>query len=252
MDILSWQGYGLSKTTGVAGFPNGEAYRVGKTFPDAVISRAYLRETVPLTTGGDSGAPSANSTEKRQLILEAGHYSAADVFNTNAYANNARTQFMNWALINNAAWDYPANALGFTNGVSAELDLDSWSARAGIFQVSRQANALRMDWNLADAWSWAVEVERRQSYWSHPGAVRMLAYDEHAHMGSYQQALSDPQNIAALGQRGYRSKYGFGINVEQEIRKDVGVFARLGWNDGKTQTWEFTDVDRTASAGISL
>ncbi len=255
-DVLSWQGYGLSKTTGVAGFPNGEAYRVGKTFPDAVIARAYLRQTVPLGEKGnveaDPKAASGRPKGERRLILFVGHIPAVDVFDKNAYANDPRTQFMNWAFVNNAAWDYPANSLGFTNGASAELDLRSWTARVGIFQVSRVSNAMRMDWNLRHAWSLAGELERRHSFWGHPGAVRLLSYKTRAHMGNYQASLSDPQNISLNGQLGYRSKYGFGINLDQEIRKDLGAFVRFGWNDGKNQTWEFTDVDRTASAGLSL
>lgn len=255
-DVLVWQGYGLSKTTGVAGFPNGEAYRLGKTFPDAMVSRAYLRETISLGGKEDANAgqkaDSGGLQRGQRLILTLGHFPAIDVFDKNAYTNDPRTQFMNWALVSNGAWDYPANSLGTTNGASAELELHSWTARAGVFQVSRVANALRMDWNLLHAWSLAGELEKRHSFRGHPGAVRLLSYDTHAHMGNYQESLSDPQNIAAIGQRGYRSKYGFGINLEQEFRKDLGGFARLGWSDGKNQTWEFTDVDRTASAGISL
>jgi len=159
---------------------------------------------------------------------------------------------MNWALVNNVAWDYPADSLGFTNGASAQLDLSPWTARVGIFQDSRMANAIRMDWNLLHAWSLAGELEKRHSFRGHPGTARLLSYETRAHMGNYQASLSDPQNIYANGQLGYRSKYGFGINLEQEIGKDLGAFARLGWSDGKNQTWEFTDVDRTASAGISL
>ncbi len=255
-DVLSWQGYGLSRTTGVAGFPNGEAYRVGKTFPDAIVTRAYLRQTVPLGENGSSAADPegdpGRSKRERRLVLTAGHLPAVDIFDKNAYANDPRTQFMNWALVNNAAWDYPANSLGFTNGASAELDLGSWTARAGIFQVSRVANALRMDWNLLHAWSLGGELEKRQSFRGHPGAVRLLAYKTRAHMGNYQASLADPQNISVNGQLGYRSKCGFGVNLDQEIRKDLGAFARLGWSDGKNQTWEFTDVDRTASVGLSL
>ena len=255
-DVLVWQGYGLSKTVGVAGFPNGEAYRTGKTFPDAIVTRAYLRETISLAGKEDANAgqkadPGALQ-EGQRLILTVGHFPVTDVFDKNAYANNPRAQFMNWAFVNNAAWDYPANTLGITNGASAEIELHSWTARAGVFQDSRVANALRMDWNLLHAWSLAGELEKRHSFRGHPGAVRLLSYDTHAHMGNYQESLSDPQDISALGQRGYLSKYGFGINLEQEFRKDLGSFVRLGWSDGKNQTWEFTDVDRTASAGISL
>ncbi len=254
-DVLAWQGYGLSKTTGVAGFPNGEAYRVGKTYPDAVISRVYFRETISM--GGEGGSTADHPAAPAdlnggRLTITVGHFSAVDVFDKNSYANDPRTQFLNWALVSNGAWDYPANSLGFTNGASAELDLRSWSARAGVFQVSRVANALRLDWNLLHAWSGVGEIEKRHSFSAHPGAVRLLAYKERGHLGSYQESLGDSRNISANGQLGFRTKYGFGINAEQEIRKDLGVFVRLGWSDGKNQVWEFTDVDRTASAGISL
>jgi high affinity Mn2+ porin len=119
--------------------------------------------------------------------------------------------------------------------------------------VSKVQNGIRLDWNLSHAWSGVAEVERRYSPKGHAGAIRLLAYEERAHMGSYEATLSDPSigpDIALTA--AYRSKYGFGINMEQEIRKDLGVFARLGWNDGKNETWEFTDVDRTATAGLSL
>jgi high affinity Mn2+ porin len=153
----------------------------------------------------------------------------------------------------NGAWDYPANTLGFTNGAAIEFNTRVWSGRLGIFQVSKVANGIRMDWNLAHAWSTVAEIEKRYSPRGHPGALRLLAFDTRAHMGSYQGTVSNPalgENIAL--DAAYRYKYGFGINLEQEIRKNLGVFARLGWNDGKNQTYEFTDVDRTATAGLSL
>jgi high affinity Mn2+ porin len=247
-DGLVWQGYGLSNTEGMAAFPNGEAYRVGTTPPDAVIARAYFRQSVNL--GGDS--KSASPQAPRRLIFTVGHFAATDVFDQNAYANDSRTQFMNWAFVNNLTWDYPANTLGITNGISAELDWGAWAARAGIFQVSEVANGIRMDWNIAHAWSAAGELQRNFSFAGHHGAVRLLAWKERAHMGSYQEVLSDPKDIAQNGFLEYRTKYGFGINAEQEISKDLGVFMRLGWSNGRTQVWEFTDADRTASLGVSL
>ena len=189
----------------------------------------------------------------RNLTITVGHLSAKDIFDTNAYANDSRSQFMNWALMANEAWDYPANTLGFTNGAAAELNTRAWAVRLGIFQVSKVANGMRMDWNLAKAWSSVAEVERRYSPRGHAGALRLLAYDTRARMGSFQETLNNP----SLGEdidltAAYRYKYGFGINLEQEIRKNLGAFARLGWSDGKNQTWEFADVDRTATAGIAL
>lgn len=254
-DVLAWQGYGLSKTTGVAAFPNGEAFRIGKKFPDASVVRAYLQQTILLGGNQDPGAGSAapaGQKDSRKIVLTVGHFSVTDIFDKNAYAGDARTQFMNWALISNVAWDYPANTLGFTNGAAAELDLNSWAARVGVFQVSRFANAIRMDWNVGQANSLVAEVERQLSIATHPGALRLLAYRQQAHMGSYQEALGNPADIQANGQLGYKTKYGFGLNAEQEISKDVGAFMRLGWSDGKNETWEFTDVDRTGSLGLSM
>ena len=253
-DLLMWQGYGLSSTLGVAGFPNAEAYRVGKTYPDLFLCRAFIRETIGF--GGEKEAVDdglGGTKDVRNLTLTVGHLSATDIFDTNAYAKDSRSQFMNWVLVNNGAWDYPADSLGFTNGAAAELNTRAWSGRLGIFQVSKVANGIRMDWNLAHAWSAVAEVERRYSPRGHAGALRLLAYDTRAHMGSYQETLNKP----SLGEdifltAAYRSKCGFGINLEQEIRKNLGAFARLGWSDGKNQTYEFTDVDRTASAGLSL
>jgi high affinity Mn2+ porin len=253
-DVLMWQGYGLNNALGMAGFPNAEAYRVGKTYPDFYLCRAYIRETIGF--GGEKEAADdglGGSKDARNLTFTVGHLSAKDIFDANAYSNDGRSQFMNWVLVANGVWDYPADTLGFTNGVAAELNTRAWSGRVGIFQVSKVANGIRMDWNLAHAWSSVGELERRYSPRGHPGAARLLAFDTRANMGSYQETIDNPslgENIALTA--AYRYKYGFGLNLEQEIHKDLGAFARLGWSDGKNQTYEFTDVDRTATAGLSL
>ena len=256
-DALVWQGYGLSNTLGIAAFPNGEAYRIGKTYPDSYICRTYLRQTIGF--GGEKEAVESapdelrGSKAVRRLTITVGHLSAIDVFDNNAYANDPRSEFMNWALVSNLVWDYPANTLGFTNGVAMELNSRSWSERVGIFQVSKVCNGMRMDWKLGKAWSSVAEIERRYSLRGHAGAVRLLVFDTRAHMGSYQETIDNPglDEVIALT-AAYRYKYGFGLNLEQEIRKNLGAFMRLGWSDGKNQTWEFSDTDRTASMGISL
>ena len=256
-DVVIWQGYGLSNTLGAAGFPNGEAFRIGKTYPDAYLCRAYLRETIGF--GGEKEAVEdapdelRGTKDVRRLTITVGHLSAKDIFDSNAYANDSRSQFMNWSLMANDVWDYPANTLGFTNGAAVELNTSAWAERVGVFQVSEVANGMRMDWNLAKAWSAVAEVERRYLLRGHAGALRLLAYDTRAHMGSYQETLNNPSlgaNITLTA--AYRYKYGFGLNLEQEIRKNLGAFMRLGWSDGKNQVWEFTDVDRTATMGVSL
>lgn len=257
-DVVIWQGYGLSNTLGMAAFPNGEAFRIGKTYPDAYLCRAYLRQTIGL--GGEKEAANDAPDELRgakkdvrRLTFTLGHLSAKDLFDANAYANDSRSQFMNWAFMANEAWDYPADTLGFTNGAAVELNTHAWAARLGIFQVSKVANGLRLDWNLSHAWSAVAEAERRYAPRRHVGTLRLLAYDQRAHTGNYQETVNDP----GLGEdifltAAYRYKYGFGLNLDQEIRKNLGAFLRLGWSDGKNQTYEFADVDRTATAGVSL
>jgi high affinity Mn2+ porin len=98
-------------------------------------------------------------------------------------------------------------------------------------------------------------LERRYDFFTHPGAIRLLAYVNRANMGSYQDAVNSatpnsPADITASAQ--FRYKYGFGLNLEQEIASNVGVFSRLGWSDGKNQGWVFSDVDYTATAGVSI
>jgi high affinity Mn2+ porin len=209
--------------------------------------------------GGDSESVEdgplqlAGKQNPSRITLTIGKISAKDIFDNNAYANDARTQFMNWAFMANQAWDYPADSLGFMTGLAVELNQPHWAVRYGFFQMPRTSNGMAQDSHYLDAWAIVTEFERRYSLGEHPGAVRLLAYLNQAHMGSYQAALdrpSRPANIEAT--REYRHKYGFGINLEQELMPNVGVFARLGWSDGNNEAWAFSDVDRAASAGISI
>ena len=260
LDGMAWQGFGLSKTLGVAGFPNGEAFRVGTKMPDFTLSRVFIRQTIGL--GGEQESVEddqlhlAGKQDVRRITLTFGKLSAKDVFDNNTYANDPRTQFMNWSLMANGAWDYPADSLGYTQGFVAELNQPQWTVRYGIFQVPARSNQMEHDWHMADAWSMALELERRWKLDAHPGAVRLLGYVERAHMGNFSEAIdaSLANGTAAdiTATRAYRCKFGFGVNAEQEIVKDIGVFARLGWNDGQTEPWVFTDVDQTASLGVSV
>jgi high affinity Mn2+ porin len=258
VDGLFWQGYGLSNAVGVEGFPNGEAFRFGTDWPHFNLARAFVRQTIGL--GGeqedvaDDQLTLSGKQDISRLTITAGRLSVKDIFDNNAYANDPRTQFMNWALLANEAWDFPADSLGFTDGVAIELNQRNWTARYGIFQVPTVSNMMNMDMSLYQAWAMVSEFERRFTISDHPGAVRFLAYLNQAHMGSYQQAVESairPADIVAT-EGPYRDKYGFGLNVEQEVAKNVGVFSRVGWSDGHTEAWCFSDVDETATAGVSV
>jgi high affinity Mn2+ porin len=271
IDGMMYQGFGVNNALGVDGFPNGEAFRLGTGVPNGTISRLFIRQTIGFG-GEQEDAPDdqftlAGKQDISRLTLTIGKMSVKDIFDNNAYANDPRTQFMSWALMANEAWDYPADALGYTTGLAVELKQPKWTLRYGFFQVPRFSNSLTADdrifkWPydnsaqdgpLFSAWGMVTEFERRYSINDHPGAIRLLAYVNRANMGSYQDAVNSPTRPADItASQEFRYKYGFGLNLEQEIIKNVGVFSRLGWSDGQNQAWMFSDVDYTATAGISI
>ena len=257
VDGLMWQGFGLSQTLGVEGFPNGEAFRLGTQVPNVTFARLFLRQTIGL--GGEQEAVEddqlhlAGNQDVSRITLTLGKMSAKDIFDNNTYANDPRTQFMNWGLLANEAWDFPADSLGYETGFAAELNQPHWTARYGFFQMPKYSNGMAQDQHYLEAWGMVTEFERRFAVKDHPGAVRLLAYLNSAHMGNYQEAVNSPVRPADIeATRAYRFKYGFGLNAEQEIVKNIGVFTRLGWNDGQNEAWTFADVSSTATLGVSI
>ena len=271
VDGLMWQGFGLGNALGAEGFPNGEAFRLGTGVPNGVITRLFLRQTIGLgdeTENIEDGPTTlAGPQAISRLTFTLGRFSAKDVFDNNAYANDPRTQFMNWALMANEAWDYPADAIGYTTGLAMEYNQPHWTLRYGLFQLPRFANSLTAEdrilkWPFEDsaqdgpllaAWGMVTELERRYSIAQHPGAIRLLAYLNRAHLGSYQEAVNRPVRPADItATADFRYKFGCGLNLEQEIVSHLGVFSRLGWSDGRNQAWVFSDVDYSATVGLSL
>jgi len=260
IDGMLWQGFGVGNATGVVGFPNGEAFRLGTASPNVNIPRLFVRQYFGL--GGDTESipddqlDLARQVNIARITLTAGKYSAKDIFDNNAYANDPRTQFMNWALMANESWDYPADALGYITGFAAELNEPGWTARYGLFQMPRTSNGTAIDPHLLEAWGMVTEFEKRYTLEDHPGTIRFLAYLNHAHMGNYQEAVNladssgEPADIEAT--RAYRYKYGFGLNWDQEVVKNVGVFSRLGWSNGQSEAWVFSDADYSESLGVSI
>jgi high affinity Mn2+ porin len=256
LDGLMWEGYGMSNALGMAGFPNGEAFRKGTAEPNGNISRAFIRQTIGFGSEMEDAPSGALFLKGRQhtsrLTFTLGRMGAKDIFDNNAYANDARTQFMNWSLMANGAWDYPADSLGYTTGAAVELYVHGWALRYGFFQVPNVSNGIAMDPHIWKAWAQVVELEHKHEIGGHPGAVRFLAYANRANMGSFQQTLNNPARPTDItNSRAYRIKYGFGLNMDQEIASGIGIFSRLGWSNGEAEAWSFTDVDSSASLGIS-
>jgi high affinity Mn2+ porin len=254
-------GRGFSATNGVANFPNGEMPRVSTAAPKPYIARLYV--TQDFTFGdsreaveGDENQVAGTRAATRYSIT-VGRFTVTDFFDQNRYSHDPRTQFMGWGIMYNGAWDYAADTRGYTWGWVHEFRTPKWSFRYGSAAMPRTANGLRFDRRLFRDRSDIFEVERRGKVGGHDGAVRVLSYLNHADMGTYadairlaQQTGSRPDVTAtrAIG----TLKYGFGLNVEQEVAQDIGVFGRLGWNDGKTESFAFTAIDRIAEAGVSI
>jgi high affinity Mn2+ porin len=268
-DLLTWQGFGLHGTLGIDDFTNGEAYKLGVRIPHSAIARFFIRQTIGF--GGEKETVAsdqltlAGKQQASRLTFTAGRYSVKDIFDSNAYANDPRTQFMNWAFVANAAWDYPADALGETTGLSAEFESPKWALRYGFFQLTKQQNGFSAEdqflvWpgessagddRFFHDWGMVAEGERRYSVAGHPGVVRPLAYLNQGEFGSYKAALSIPgADISKTF--AHRHSFGFGLNAEQEITKNIGVFSRVGWNDGHNEAWMYTDIDHSGSLGVSV
>ncbi len=256
-DGLAWQGFGLSNAVGAAGFPNGEAFRLGTHRPDAIVARLFVRHTIALGSEAEAVEPDAlalgGKRPTSRLTFTLGKLSVKDIFDNNAYANDPRTQFLNWALMANEAWDYPADSLGYTTGAAVEWTVPGWAGRGGFFQMPRVSNGLQLDMHLAKAWGMVAELERDYKIGTRAGAVWVLLFGNRADMGSYQAAVDAPARPADLvATRAYRGKAGLGLNFEQEVADGVGVFARASWNDGRNESWVFADVDRALTLGASV
>jgi high affinity Mn2+ porin len=249
-------GSGVSSAQGIAGFTNGEAFRVGNPSPTVYLARIFIQQTFHLGGEQVSVGGGANEVYKKKarkyIDLVVGKFSVADYFDKNSYSHDPRSQFFNWGLMSNGAWDYPANVRGYTWGVVVEYGTPHYSLRAASTMVASEANGNTMDKNYAQANSNVIEFEKPYLLNKLPGKIRILGFYTRARMGNYLQAIKEnPTNPDIMLTRAYgRTKYGFGINLEQSLTHNIGLFARVGWNDGHNETWSFTEIDRSASIGI--
>ena len=248
-------GRAISRGVGMAGFPNGEGTKVENSNATLYLARAFYRQTIGF--GGEKETIAADqnqlaaSYDVRRLTLTVGKQSAPDLFDNNAYSHDPRTQFLNYALMGNGAWDYPGDIRSYTYGATVELNEPKFALRYGIFMEPSVASGAHLDYRIGSAFGQVAEYEQRYEIAKRPGKVRLLAFLNRAHMGSYTDAAAlTPADITRT--RRFSRKYGVGVNLEQQITDDLGVFARLGWNDGRREEWAFAEIDRTVSAGISL
>lgn len=251
------QGFGLSQTQGIAGFPNGEAQMAGSVYPKPHLQRFYLQQTFGLggeqETIADDQNQIAGKKDISRLTITAGKFSVMDFFDNNTYAHDPRANFMNWSMWASAAFDYSANTYGYTVGVVAEVNQKDWALRVGRFAVPGLSDTDSFDPNWTERGSTVIELEQRFSPFGQPGKIRWLAWLNRAFAGSHAETLGNPSsNLDITQSRRTRSSYGYAVNVEQAISDSFGVFARASWNNGQTEVVSFTDIDRSVSFGGSL
>ena len=250
-------GKGLSSTLGVAAFPTGIVYRVGDPAPAAYIARVAISQTFGLGGGRVTNEAGANELadirDRDVFAITVGRVSVEDVFDGNRDAHDATERFFNWALFASGAWDYPADTRGYTWGVMADLAVDWWSARAGIALEPKSANEATMDWRVGKSHGLMAEYEARYTVNGQHGALSTLVFLNSARMGKYSQVLSDParyNNDIVETRADGRLKYGMAVSIEQQLRHGTGMFLRLSANDGATESWAFTEIDRSAALGV--
>lgn len=259
------QGFGLSRTLGVAGFVNGEAQKAGAPFPKLRSNRYFVRQTFGL--GGETeevpDGPNQVATRRdvERITVVAGKFALGDFFDGNAYAHDPRVDFMNWSVWGASAWDFPANLPGFTQGMMVEYNQAAFALRAAYTQVPKQPSSDVLDPRVFDRGGAVIELEERHTLpgLDQPGRIRLGAFSNVGNTAGYRQVVALRQggafadiDDAAAATRRPRRKSGVYANLEQAVSADLGVFARASYSDGRNESLSFTDVDRSVSGGISL
>ena len=253
------QGFGIGNTLGIAGFTSGEAYKLGRAAPYLRLQRAFIRQTIDLGGASDDADADLNQfalpRTSDRLVLTVGKFSITDLFDGNDDAHDPRADFLNWSVIDTATFDYAADSWGYSSGAAAELYTGRWTLRSGAFLTSNVPNSPDLDTSLrqfqADA-----ELEERHHLAGRPGKVVVTAFLTHARMARFDDATrraagsGEPPTLAPVRRPAERP--GIGVSLQQDISRDLGAFLRAGWADGRHESYEFTDVDRTLAAGLSL
>ena len=250
-------GSGLSKVLGLADATNGETFRVGSTAPKIYLARAYVQQLFALSQTNKVQESDQNQLAgeipESYISLTAGKVCLSDFFDQNSYSHDPRTQFMNWGLMGNGAWDYPANTRGYVPSIILEYITPKNEVRFGVSLLPTVANGLPMNWNVSKSNSVTLEYTRNYTFSGRKGAIRFLTFLTSGKMGNYNESIAlNPTAPVIEDVQGYgNKKYGFAINAEQELNDYLGFFVRASWNDGHTQTWAFTEIDHSLSMGLS-
>lgn len=254
------KGNPFSGLRGFAGMSNGEAQKAGGTEISGYWARAFVRQTIGFGGGSQTQEAGFNQfagqVDKRRLVMTGGIYAVTDIFDQNAFSHDPRTQFLNWAMMDYAAWDMPADARGYTRGIALEYYHDDWAFRIGRNLLPVESNGMQLNGDFSGSYSDNLEIEKAYEIGGQPGKVRVLAFRNQAKFGNFNDALNFARlnggtpDVANVRQT--QSKYGFGLNLEQNLTDDIGGFARLSWNNGQTEAYSFTEVNNSILIGVAV
>src|SRR5262249_36129808 len=226
-------------------------------------ARVLFHQTFNLggeSTRADRGYLSlAQEKSEKRVEIYAGKLSLADFFDLNSVGSDSHLQFMNWTVDNNGAYDYAADTRGYTWGVVADYENRKWSVRFAEALMPTVANGITFDWNIRRARAENLELQWRPAFWTERKiTLRALTFLNHANMGSYREAVEafilhrDAVPDIEAHRRQGRRKYGFGANAELQLTDTFRTYARVGWNEGRHESFAFTEVNATVAGGGDL
>ena len=265
VDFENAGGRGISQALGLAGVTNLDVVRNPTLSTAPYLSRGEIHQIIGLTDEmvDQERGPFALATKVplRRFEVRVGKMSLPDVLDVNNVGTDSHLQFTNWTIDNNGAWDYAADTRGYTVAGVLEYDDRIWSARYVIAAMPVVANGLDLDWAFSRARGQNWEFELRKGLLApligskRGGAVRVLSFVNHAHMGDYRQSVQQylAGKIATPDitqtERFGAVKYGFGLNTEQEVTDSLRVFGRFGWNEDQHESFAYSEVGQTILFG---
>ena len=259
-DMESAGGRGISDAFGLAGFTNLDVVRNPSLGSTPYIARGMIHAVIPFsseTAPAERGPLSTfNKLPVRRLEVRVGKIGMADFFDLNSAGGDSHLQFLNWTVDNNGGYDYAADTRGYTVGIILDYEDRIWGLRYAGVLMPRVANGIDYQWNITRAHADNFEFELRRGFLPKRDAViRLLSYFNYANMGDYRTAIRQfeagitpvPDITAHPLQQ--TLKYGFGVNLEQGLTKWLTAFGRFGWNEGRHESFAYTEVNQSVSLG---
>ena len=256
-------GVPFSGLTGLGGPTNGEATRAQGAQAHFYSARAFLRQTINQDGSKIELENDANqitqTVSSNRFVVTAGQFSTLDIFDDSKYAKDPRVQFMNWGNMTYLAYDYAADARGYSWGLAGEWYRDNWVFRASRMLTPKNPNGRDLNWQIFNSYGDQLEVERQHSIADLPGKVSVLAYRNRMVMARYTDATNylianNAQGTQAIFnvRNGAQIKAGVGINAEQALTHDLGIYMRAFTSDGHTETMAFAEADQSLSVGMGI